>query len=313
MKFEITILGSSSATPTFNRHPTAQILNIRDRYFLVDCGEGTQMQLIRYRIRYHRISHIFISHLHGDHYLGLMGLLSTMHLQGRTTELHIFGHPELMDTIEMQLRLSQTVLRYSLVFHPLSHYSGDIIHEDEDVIVRSVVLYHRIPCNGFIFQEKRMPRKILMDRVHQNQIPVSALSEIKKGKDYISASGKVVPNEDLTLESPEARTYAFLSDTRYEEMLVEEIRDVDLVYHEATFMHDLVDRAKATYHSTALQAARIAKLANAKKLIIGHFSARYRELEPLLDEAKAEFENTELALEGRMFEIPVRKVGTSVQ
>lgn len=305
MKFEVTILGSSSATPTFNRHPTSQILNIRDRYFLIDCGEGTQMQLIRYRIRYHRISHIFITHLHGDHYLGLMGLLSTMHLQGRTGELHVYGHPELMDIIEMQLRLSQTVLRYNLVFHPIRHYVSSLLLEDEDLTVRSVVLNHRIPCNGFVFKEKQLPRKILIDRIHEYQIPVSALQRIKRGHDYVGENGRVIPNSELTIPSASPRSYAFISDTKYDETIIDEIHGVDLLYHEATFMEDMSERATATFHSTALQAATIARRSGASRLIIGHFSARYRDLQPLLDEACSVFSETELAIEGSTFSIPL--------
>ncbi len=305
MKFEVTILGSSSATPTFNRHPTSQILNIRDRYFLIDCGEGTQMQLIRYRIRYHRISHIFITHLHGDHYLGLMGLLSTMHLQGRTGELHVYGHPELMDIIEMQLRMSQTILRYNLVFHPIKHYVPSLLLEDDDITVRSVVLNHRIPCNGFVFKEKQLPRKILIDRIHANQIPVSALQSIKRGHDYVGENGKVIPNDELTIPSAAPRSYAFISDTKYDESIVDEIRGADLLYHESTFMEDMSERATATFHSTGLQAARIAKKSGSSRLIIGHFSARYRDLQPLLDEARSEFPETELAIEGSTFSIPL--------
>jgi len=306
MKFELTVLGSSSATPTFNRHPTSQLLIIRSKYILIDCGEGTQMQLMRYRIKYHKISHIFISHLHGDHYLGLMGLLSTMHLQGRNSELHIYGHPELMDTIELQLRLSQTVLRYNLVFHPLKHFTGAIILEDEDIMVRSVVLNHRIPCNGFVFTEKKLPRKILMDKIHENQIPVSALQQIKFGKDYIGENGQLISNEELTLDSAEPRSYAFISDTKYDEYLVEDIKGVDLLYHEATFMDDMHERAEATFHSTGKQAGKIAGLAGVGKLLIGHFSARYRDLDPMLEETRTVFKNTELATEGSIFEIPVK-------
>lgn len=308
MKFELTILGSSSATPTSNRHPTSQILNIRDRFYLLDCGEGTQMQLIRYRIKYHRISHIFISHLHGDHYFGLMGLLSTMHLQGRTNELHIYGHPELMDIIELQLRLSQTVLRYNLIFHPFKHFTGAVIHEDDNILVRSVVLNHRIPCNGFIFVEKKMQRKIIMDKIMEHQVPVSALPNIKLGNDYVGENGRLIPNDELTNPSASPRSYAFISDTKYDEYLVDDIKGVDLLYHEATFMHDLQDRASATFHSTGLQAGMLARKAGVGKLVIGHFSARYRDLNPLLDEARTEFANTELAIEGNVFEIATKKL-----
>ncbi len=308
MPFELTILGSSSATPTFNRHPTAQVLNIRERFFLIDCGEGTQKQLVRYKIRYNRIGHIFISHLHGDHYLGLMGLLSTMHLQGRTMELHLFGQTELMDIIELQLRLSHTVLRYNLIFHPVKTYSGTIIHEDDDVSVSTIVLNHRIPCTGFLFREKPKPRKLLINKMKQFNIPFKFFAGIKNGDDYEDDFGNVIPNRELTISSGRPRSYAFCSDTLYEPQLADEVRQVDLLYHESTFMHDLLDRAKTTYHSTSIEAAMIAKNAGAEKLVIGHFSARYKDLIPMLVEARSIFPDTELAIEGMKFSVKEKTV-----
>jgi ribonuclease Z len=307
MPFEVTILGSSSATPTYNRHPTAQLLNIRERFFLIDCGEGTQNQLIRYKIKYHRIGYIFISHLHGDHYLGLMGLLSTMHLQGRTNELHIYGQQELMDIIELQLRLSQTRLRYNLIFHPVKYYAGAIIHEDDDITVKTIVMNHRIPCTGFLFREKQKPRKLLVNKIQEYGIPFRFYTGIKNGESYTDETGRVISNEELTVSSGKPRSYAFCSDTLYDELTADEVREVDLLYHESTFMHDLLDRAKATFHSTSLEAATTAKRANVKKLIIGHFSARYKDLAPLLEEARTVFPLTELATEGKKFSIPQEK------
>lgn len=301
MPFELTILGSSSATPTFNRHPTAQVLNIRERFFLIDCGEGTQTQLVRYKIKYNRIGHIFISHLHGDHYLGLMGLISTMHLQGRTAELHLYAQQELMDIIELQLRLSQTVLRYNLIFHPVKNYSGTIIHEDEDMMVSTIVLNHRIPCTGFLFREKPKPRKLLINKMKQYNIPFQFFSGIKNGEDYEDDYGKIISNKDLTVSSGRPRSYAFCSDTMYMEQLADEVREVDLLYHESTFMHELLDRAKATFHSTSIDAATVAMQAAVTKLVIGHFSARYKDLLPMLEEARSVFKNTELAIEGTTF------------
>ena len=303
MWFELTILGSSSATPIFNRHPTSQLLNIRDRYFLIDCGEGTLLQLLRYRIRYHRISHIFISHLHGDHYLGLVGLLSTFHLQGRTSELHLYGQQELMDIVEIQLRVSNTILRYNLIFHPVRHYTPEVILEDDEIQVRSIVLNHRVPCTGFLFVEKSRPRKLIIQKVQQKNIPISYYTKLKLGADYIDESGIVIPNKELTETPPKARSYAYCSDTMYDPMLKDELKGVDLLYHEATFLHELLDRATQTYHCTALQAAQLAKDAEVKRLLIGHFSARYKELDPLLIEAQSIFKETELALEGRKFKV----------
>lgn len=303
MPFELTILGSSSATPTLNRHPTAQVLNIRERFFLIDCGEGTQTQMARYRVRHGRIGHIFISHLHGDHYLGLMGLISTMNLQGRTTELHVYGQPELMDIIELQLRLSHTVLRFHLIFHPVKNYAGAVILEDEDVVVRTIALKHRIPCTGFHFREKPKPRKLLINKMHQYKIPFRYFAGIKNGKDYIDDFGNVIPNHELTVSPGLPRSYAFCSDTIFDEQLVDEVRGVDLLYHEATFLDELADRAKATYHSTAREAATIAKNAGVGKLVIGHFSSRYKDLTPILTEACSVFPNSELAEEGRRFSV----------
>jgi ribonuclease Z len=303
MKFEVTILGSSSATPIYTRHPTAQVLNVRERFFLIDCGEGTQMQMMRYKIKMQRISHIFISHLHGDHYLGLQGLLSTMHLQGRTTELHLYGQQDLMDVIEMQLRLSNTVLRYNLIFHAVRHYVSSLIFEDEDVLVRSIVLNHRIPCTGFLFREKQKPRKLIINKMQQYNIPFMYFNKIKNGEDYEDDFGNIIKNEELTLPSALPRSYAFCSDTLYDENIINDVRGVDLLYHEATFLHEMEERARATYHTTSLQAAELARKAEVKKLLIGHFSARYKDLSLLLTEAKSVFTNTELALEGLRFEI----------
>ena len=301
MSFELTILGSSSATPNYNRHPTSQLINLRERYFLVDCGEGTLMQLLRYRVKFHRITHIFISHLHGDHYFGLVGLLSTFHLQGRTKELHLYGQQELMDVLELQLRLSNTRLRYNLIFHPVRHYSPELIMEDEDVQIRSIVLNHRVPCTGFLFREKRKPRKLVVQRLQQYNVPFSSYSAIKNGENYTDDFGNIIRNEELTEEPPLPGAYAYCSDTIYDENIIEDIRGVDVLYHEATFAHDLLERAEATYHTTALQAAQLARAAGVKKLLIGHFSARYKDLTPLLNEAATVFRYSELAIEGRRF------------
>lgn len=308
MGFEVTILGSSSATPIYNRHPSSQLLNIRERYFLVDCGEGTLMQLLRYRIRYHRISHIFISHLHGDHYLGLMGLLSTFHLQGRTNELHLYGQQELMDIVEMQLRLSNTILRYNLIFHPVRYYTPEVIFEDEDVLIRTIVLNHRIPCTGFLFREKPRPRKLIISKLQQYNVPFRFYPGIKEGNSYEDDYGKIISNEELTESPPEPHSYAYCSDTLYEPALAEDVRGVDVLYHEATFAHAMAERAAVTYHTTALQAAELAKSAGVGRLLIGHFSARYKDLDPLLEEARSVFPETELAIEGRRF-----KSGTDFQ
>ncbi len=303
MSFEITILGSSSATPIYQRHPTAQVLQVQERFFLVDCGEGTLIQLNRYRIKFHRINQIFISHLHGDHYLGLMGLLSTMHLQGRTVPLQLFGPKELWEIIEIQLKYSQTTLRYPIDFHPTDPATPAVIYSDETVKVSTIILSHRIPCTGFLFEEQPRLRKIDKDKLHGLDFAAEQYQLLKEGKDLVLSDGRVMFNKDLTQDPPPPRRYAFCSDTIYDERLIDCVNSVDLLYHESTFLEELSWRAAETFHSTARQAATIAKKANVKRLIIGHFSARYKNLYPMLDEAKEVFENTTLALEGDRFSI----------
>ncbi len=303
MGFELTILGSSSAIPTFQRFPTSQVLKHNERLFLIDCGEGTQMQLNKYEIKTHKINHIFISHLHGDHYFGLMGLLSSMHLLGRTAELNVFGHPLLKEIIDLQLRASNTTLRYNLIFHPLGVEKGELIFEDDELTVTEISLNHRIPCTGFLFKEKNKPRKLIKEKIEEYNIPIPSLLDIKKGQDYMNEAGVTIPNEELTLPPSPPKSYVFCSDTIYDESIIDSIKEVDLLYHESTFMQDLLTRAKETYHTTALEAGTIALKANVKKLLIGHFSSRYKFLEPFLLEAQSVFPNTELAVEGAIFNI----------
>jgi ribonuclease Z len=303
MIFEVSILGSSSATPIYQRHPTAQVVNIHERFFLVDCGEGTLIQMNRYKLKFHRINHIFISHLHGDHYLGLLGLLSTMHLQGRTIPMHVYGHGPLKEIIDIQLKYSETNLRYPLHFHELIPGKEEVIFDDDQIEVRTIKLNHRIPCSGFLFSEKPAPRKLIKEKLIEFNIPVSFYQELKAGSDYVSSDGKKIPNGELTMDPRAARKYAFCSDTCYDETILPHITNVDLLYHEATFLSDKSARAAETFHSTAEQAATIAKKAGARRLIIGHFSARYKNLYPLLEEAREVFPETTLAIEGDSFRI----------
>ncbi len=303
MIFEVSILGSSSATPIYQRHPTAQVLNIHERLFLVDCGEGTLIQMNRYKIKFHRINHIFISHLHGDHYLGLVGLLSTMHLQGRILDLHIYCHEPLKEIVEIQLKYSETFLRYPLHFHFLDPLKPALIFDDENIDVRTIILNHRIPCTGFLFSEKAGFRKLIKEKLQQYQIPVEVFQDLKNGNDYVSSNGKIISNAEITTDPRPPRVYAFCSDTSYDERIIPYIKNVNLLYHEATFLSDKVARAKETFHSTAAQAAMIAKKASVKRLIIGHFSARYKNLYPLLEEAREIFNETTLAIEGDSFKI----------
>ena len=296
--FELTILGCSSATPTSKRNPTAQLLNIAERFFLIDCGEATQIQLRRYKLKFQRINHIFISHLHGDHYLGLLGLLSSMHLLGRTVDLHLYCPAELQEIIEVQYKHSQTHLHFKIVYHPHQYINNDLIFEDERVEVRTIVLNHRIPCCGFVFTEKPIPANISKDTIKEYELPVDQILAIKNGASYTSPSGKIIPNEKLVMNKRKPRSYAYCSDTCYDESLIEYIKGVDLLYHEATFLNEMKQRAKETYHTTALEAGIIAKKAEVRQLMIGHYSARYKDLEPLLVEAQTIFTNTVLAIEG---------------
>ena len=303
MIFEVGILGSSSATPIYQRHPTAQVINFHERFFLVDCGEGTLIQMNRYKIKFHRINHIFISHLHGDHYLGLLGLISTMHLQGRASTLHIYGPRDLKEIIDIQLKYSETILRYPVEFHEVDSRNSTILFEDDDVRVETIILSHRIPCTGFLFSEKPRQRKLKKDKLSVYKVPVTAYNDLKAGHDFVAEDGKIIPNSSLTTDPRKPRKYAFCSDTIFDERLVGIVKGVDLLYHEATFLSDKADRARETFHSTAEQAGLIAKKAGVKRLIIGHFSARYKNLYPLLEEAKAVFPETTLALEGDRFTI----------
>lgn len=296
--FELTILGCSSATPTSSRHPTAQILNYSEKYFLIDCGEATQIQLRKFKFKIQRIDHIFISHLHGDHYLGLPGLLGTMHLLGREKELHIYSPPGLREIINVSHYYSKTFLKYSVVFHVIENPSETRIFEDDRLAVDILPMNHRVPCYGFLFQEKMRLKNIIKEKIDLYNIPLQKILNIKEGKDFITSSGTVIPNSELTSEPVPPRTYAYCSDTIYNDSYLEQIKNADLLYHEATFSSDMENRAKETFHCTAREAGTIAKNANVKKLIIGHFSARYHDLVPLLSEAKNVFGNTVLAEEG---------------
>jgi ribonuclease Z len=303
MTFELTILGSNSATPAYGRNQTSQVLNINEKLYLIDCGEGTQLQLLKYNIKSSRIKYIFISHLHGDHYLGLVGLISSMHLIGRKEELILFGPPELKQIIDIHLLYSDTQLRYPLVFRPTQSSTEQVLLENEDVIVRSFPLDHRIPCTGFRFDERPRLAKINIEAVKSQRVPRECLPLLKRGKDCISIDGKVYKPAEFTYPPPLTRSYAFCSDTLDSGSYHTSIADVSLLYHEATFLNDMESRAIDTYHTTALQAGIIAKNVRAKKLLIGHFSARYRSLDSLLNESRSAFRNSFLAVEGSTFPI----------
>lgn len=301
MRFEVTILGSSSATPIYNRNPTAQLLNCFDKYYLIDCGEGTQQQMLRFDLKASRIDYIFISHLHGDHYLGLIGLLSSLHLNGRTKPLHLFGPPELKVMIDMHFQYSQTVLQYQLVYKATQANHTEVILENEDLIVETIILQHRIACTGFLFKQKIRLRKIIKERIEELKVPHDYVKLLKRGADFTDEKGRHYANEELTTEPDSPKSYAYCSDSIYDQSYFYQLKNVDLLYHESTFMHDMVDRAQITYHTTALQAGEIAKICEVKRLLIGHFSARYKNLGPLLEEARSIFPDTDLAMEGRTF------------
>jgi ribonuclease Z len=298
MSFEINILGCGSASPTSLRNPSAQVVQVQERYFLIDCGEGTQVQIRKNKIRMQKINHVLISHLHGDHYFGLIGLLSTFHLLGREKEIHIYGPEDLKNVIYTQLKASNTYLKYDLHFHSLNFNEKELIFEDKRVEVFSFPMRHSIDVCGFIIQEKQKPRKINRKAVDAYNVPVYELNRIKDGADYEMEDGSLIENKKLTFDSNPSYSYAYCSDTSFYPQMVESIKSVDLLYHEATFGKDLEKLAKQTKHSTAEQAALIAKEANAKQLVLGHYSARYIDLNVLLDEAKTVFENTILANDG---------------
>jgi ribonuclease Z len=301
MRFEVTILGSSSATPIFNRNPSAQALNINEHLYLIDCGEGTQQQMLRFDVKASRINHIFISHLHGDHYLGLVGLLSSMHLNGRTKTLKLYGPAELKEIIDLQLKYSDTELQYIIDFVPTHTDKAEVILENQDITVETIPLDHRIACTGFLFSEKKRLKKIIKEKISDLNIPVEYYSAIKKGADYVSPDGTLYKNTDITTNPQEPRTYAYCSDTLYNESYFQQISNADMLYHESTFLNNMLDRAQNTFHTTALQAGEAALRTHAKKLLIGHFSARYKTLNELLDEARSVFPDTELAVEGKTF------------
>ena len=303
MKFEVTILGSSSATPIYNRNPTSQALNINERLYLIDCSEGTQQQMLKFDVKASRIDHIFISHLHGDHYLGLVGLLSSLHLNGRTKPLNIYGPFQLREIIDLQFKYSETTLQYVVNYKSTNPVMEEVILDNTDVTVESIPLVHGIPCTGFLFREKKRLKKLLKNKLDEINIPVASFSAIKKGADYTDQNGVVYKNAMLTTDSDDPKTYVYCSDTSYSETYFNQIKNSTLLYHEATFLNNMLDRANETQHTTAFQAAQIALKTNAKRLLIGHFSARYKTLNELLDEAKSVFPNTELAIEGKTFEI----------
>jgi ribonuclease Z len=303
MAFKITILGSSGAVPAYGRMPSAQFVEVENNYFLLDCAEGTQLQLMKYELNMHRIDHVFISHLHGDHYLGLMGLLFTLHLHKRKPDLHIYSHKGLDEIITLQLKHSKSALSYKIIFHHLTPGKREVIFENKAVTVETVPLLHKLDCSGFLVREKQKPRRIDKESLPGN-LSVLQLIRLKNGEDVLDEHGNVMyKNESLTLPPKKSRSYAYCSDTQYYEAIIDQVQGIDVLYHEATFMEEEHAKAVETMHSTVKQAATIALKANPVRLLIGHFSARYKDLVPVIDEAKRVFPNTYLALEGETFSI----------
>jgi ribonuclease Z len=299
---KLTILGCYAATPRTFTNPTSQVLEIKNRVFLIDCGEGTQVQLRKNKIKFSKINHVFISHLHGDHFFGLVGLVSTFSLLNRTTDLHIYGPKGIKEIITVQLRLSNSWTNYGLFFHELESNESELIFEDEKVSVKTIPLKHRIYTNGFLFQEKSGERKLNLDAVQNYEIETCYYQKIKNGRDITLEDGRVVPNEELTFDPIPPKSYAFCSDTVYNEMMIPVIENVDVLYHESTFLQSEENLAQKTLHSTAHDAARIALKANVKQLVLGHYSTRYVELNLFKEEASQIFPNVLLADDGLSFD-----------
>jgi ribonuclease Z len=301
--FELLILGCSSASPTAERNQSSQLLNIAERYFLIDCGEATQIQLRKFKTKFQKVDHIFISHLHGDHFFGLPGYLSSMHLLGRQQELTIYCPKELKSVMDLIHQVSEQKLSYPITWHFTDNKKMDLLFEDEKVQVYSFPLKHRIYCTGFLFKEKPYQRRIDKFLLDKHDVSTADIHLLRDGFDVTNSKGEKVKNADVTIDPPKPRTYGYCSDTIYDESLVQYIKDVDLLYHESTFLDDKIERAKTTFHSTAKQAANIAKLSGAKKLVLGHFSARYGSLDQFVVEAKEVYEDCALAIEGRSFSV----------
>jgi len=300
---KLTILGCHSATPRIITHPTSQVLEIRNHIFLIDCGEGTQVQLRKYKVKFNRIKHIFISHLHGDHYFGLAGLISSFKLLTRETDLHIYGPKGLKEVITLQMKLADSWTNYKLIFHELESTDSQLIFEDDKVEVYTIPLDHRIYTNGFLFKEKENERKLMLGAAEDANIDKAYFRKLKQGFDVLNEDGELIKNELVTKRGVAPKSYAFCSDTAYTESIVPIIMDVDGLYHESTFLEKLSHLANKTKHSTAKEAATIAKKANAKQLILGHFSTRYDDVSVFLEEASEVFKNVDVAEAGKIFEL----------
>ncbi len=302
MKFEVTILGSGGALPTVKRKPTAQFLNIQDRYFLVDCGEGTQLQLRKNKCKFLKINHIFISHLHGDHYLGLIGLLSSLSLLGRRKDLNIYAPKEIKKIIDVHEEILGKGYGFRINLIALNFIDQEVLYKDNVLTVYSFPVTHSIPCCGFLFKENPTKRKLIKEKILRKNFNIETLQRLKKGEDCVFEEEEI-KNIEYTTDGPRQRSYAFCADTQYDENIVKYISKTDLIYHESTFLESMKNRAKTTFHSTALDAAKIAKLANVGQLLIGHFSARYNEIKDFEIEAKSIFLDTTAVNDGDVFNL----------
>ncbi|WP_430402628.1 ribonuclease Z [Fluviicola sp.] len=303
MSFEVTILGSGAALPTSNRNPTSQYVQCNDRHILIDCGEGTQVQLRRNQVHIQKINHILISHLHGDHFFGLVGLLSTLHLLGRDKGLTIYGPEELEQIIRFQLEVGGARLGFELNFIPLNGKEHRLLFEDKLIEIWTFPLSHRVPTNGFLIKEKQKERKLNADRFEEAGLSLTLIPKLKQGLDIELESGETIHADEYTYSAKPSKSYGYCSDTIFDERIVEYIRNVDVLYHEATFLNDKLDRAKQTFHSTAEQAATIAKQAEVGKLLLGHLSARYDTGLKHFEEASAVFENVSVVEDGETYHI----------
>jgi ribonuclease Z len=299
--FAVTILGNNSSVPAFDRHPTSQVVTLDGNNYLVDCGEGTQIQMINYKIRRSKISHIFISHLHGDHYFGLIGLINSFGLLSHQQELHVFGPSPLKEIIEIQLKVADIQLCYPLHIHHISEAAT--LLDNEKLTVKCFRTNHRIECYGFSFEEKKQLRKLNPGKAKEYEIPFSFYERLKNGEDYTRKDGAVIKNDLVTEAAEPGKRYAFCADTKYDESIISHIQGANMIYHETTYLDNLRERAETRFHSTTKQAALIAKKAGVKKLLIGHFSSKYDTLEEFEAEAREVFPDTELALEGVCYEV----------
>ena len=302
MKFSLTILGVNSATPAHGRFPTAQILQLDNKFFLIDCGEGAQIRMSDFGIPRHKIHQIFISHLHGDHIFGLPGLLFSLSLNNRKAPLEIFSPPGMKEIMQTLLEFTGSYLPFPLIFHELDPARQELIFENNGMTVHTIPLRHRIPTCGFLFREKQRQRNIRSEKIQEYQLSVPQIKAAKAGENITLDDGRLILNEELTKAPPPPRSIAYVSDTIFHPPILPQIQGVDLLYHEATFLHELLETAEITMHTTARQAAMMAEMAGAGKLVIGHYSSRYTDMQPLLNETRQVFPNTELGEEGKTYD-----------